>query len=87
MERMKLAALAEYFADEGDHHELAGTISDIQRNPGDECCPFCLGTDGRKTMLKSIGLPKGEVNKSEDYFKCPACYTTYGVGQSLWRVV
>ena len=87
MENLTLAALAQFFADGGPHFILAGSISGIPRPEGDEYCPFCLGSEGRKVMMIPVELPPEVHTPAKDYFKCNHCKTIYGRNeQGLWLV-
>ena len=86
MEKRTLGALAQYFAKEGRHFDLAGTISLIPRTLGDEYCPFCLGNDGRKSMMFAVEVPMGN-SDIDDFYKCRTCTTIFQKNlQQLWSV-
>lgn len=86
MQYLTLGALAQYFADDGPHHDLAGTISLIPRSLGDEYCPFCLGTDGRQSVMVAVEVPIGN-RDIDDYYKCRTCSTIFQKNlQQFWSV-
>lgn len=82
-----LAKLAQEFANGGKHHDLAGTIIDQPRKAGERLCPCCLGTEGRRSIMRSIGRPADEVDTAEEFMRCGTCNTTYAKDVDLWRVV
>ena len=85
--QISLAALARYFANGGEHDELAATISVIPRKFADEYCPFCLGTDGRISLMAAVPSPPVEHDANVDFYKCSICKTIFGKNISdLWSV-
>lgn len=88
MNNMSLPELAQYFAKDCPHKDLALTINDLPRKSGDEYCPYCLGTAARQNIMKAIGPPEGEDATYEDFFRCHTCNTTFAKDErgGLWRV-
>jgi hypothetical protein len=83
--KISLAALARYFANGGEHDELAATISVIPKKFADEYCPFCLGTVGRILLMVAVSSPPVEHDANEDFYKCSICKTIFGKNISdLW---
>ena len=71
----------------GEHDELAATISVIPRKFADEYCPFCLGTDGRISLMAAVPSPSVEHDANVDFYKCSICKTIFGKNISdLWSV-
>ncbi|MDP1701372.1 MAG: hypothetical protein Q8L53_10525 [Aestuariivirga sp.] len=83
-DKMPLNALAQYFANEGKHQELASMILKLPRREGDEYCPFCLGRNGQKSIMKPIP-PPAKNDDDEDFWKCGVCGTRFAETENkLW---
>jgi hypothetical protein len=87
MEKMPLVELAQYFATNTNHKVVASTINDMPKKAGDHYCPFCLGTEGRKLLLRNAGRPEGEKDMAEEFKRCGTCNTWFATDGDMWRAL